>query len=88
MIEKILFLAAFFSIIWFLKLFLFWIFVPAYSNEKIAAKKRYAEYSSKEGIGNEFLKWLFVIFNSDILFPAKGAMIALVFMVAFIVYSA
>jgi len=87
MIEQILFLAAFFSVVWFLKLFLLWIFTPSYSNERISVKKRYLEYSSKERGGNKFLKWLFIIFNSDILFPAKGSIMAMAFIVIFIAYK-
>ena len=45
------------------------------------------EYLLKEGVKNKFFKWLFVIFNSDILFPVKGAIIALAFIIMFFAYT-
>lgn len=87
MIEKILFLAAFFSFIWFLMLGISWFFIPSYSNEKKSVQKIYLEYQSKEGAVNRIFMWLFIVFNSYILFKAKGSVVALFFILLFVFYK-
>ena len=87
MIEHALFLAAFFSFIWFLMLGLSWFVIPSYSNEKKSVQKIYLEYLAKEGVVNKIFMWLFIIFNSYILFKAKGSIVALFFILLFIFYK-
>lgn len=84
----IYFLAAFFSVVWIVSLFLYWIFLPSITRvtERRSVKNKYSGYLRKRGVGNYIIRCVFVIVNAHHLYPIQAIVIALLIIISFIYF--
>lgn len=83
----VLFLLAYFSVLWLFWLVNFWVLALQPKKEREVARNKLEEYKQKTGLGSAILMVIFCIFNSYALFPIRGTLTALFFISVFILYQ-
>lgn len=81
MIDWILFFSSFFSFLWLLFLGLFWLGHHKKTLKIIRERTQieYESYVAGSGLKNQFLRFLSAVADAHLLFPIRGVIIALCF---------
>ena len=85
-IMEILFFLAFLSVLWLLLLVVYWVgYRLVKVVEKRGAVEKWMHYREGRGARNSFLCFLFLVLNAHVLFPRRGAVVA-VFLIGLFVF--
>lgn len=84
MVENLLFLGAFFSVLWFVFILMYWLYLPSHyrMTQLEAAKKSLTKDNNKK-----FSKAYFVISNAHLLYKVKASIVALFFIFLFVIFK-